>query len=159
MRGPYGKLLNEFFPSFYGPSAKRASHENKEGKKWGSITCCTDRANEDNKMFIIWFRWLFRFWKGDQELEVRTATYGPGIDQSQHAKSFSHIILSSIARGCFNIYSLLRKRKSKMLNGERRELYSLSYPRRPPHLYRTKNYTDLFFIALKQSLLIRKKAF
>ena len=25
-------------------------------------------------------------------LEVRTATYGPGIDQSQHAKSVSHII-------------------------------------------------------------------
>ena len=28
----------------------------------------------------------------DRELEVRTATYGPGIDQSQHAKSVSHII-------------------------------------------------------------------
>ena len=25
------------------------------------------------------------------------ATYGPGIDQSQHAKSFSHIIILSIA--------------------------------------------------------------
>ena len=32
MRGPYGKLWTEFFPSFYGPSAKRAGHENKEGK-------------------------------------------------------------------------------------------------------------------------------
>ena len=31
----------------------------------------------------------------DQELEVRTATYGPGIDQSQHAKSVSHIINTS----------------------------------------------------------------
>ena len=31
--------------------------------------------------------------KGDPELEVRTATYGPGIDQSQHAKSVSHIII------------------------------------------------------------------
>ena len=28
----------------------------------------------------------------DQELEVRTATYGPEIDQSQHVKSVSHII-------------------------------------------------------------------
>ena len=28
----------------------------------------------------------------DQELEVRTATYGPEIDQSQHAKAISHII-------------------------------------------------------------------
>ena len=43
-------------------------------------------------MFIIWLRWLFPFWEGDRELEVRTATYGPGIDQSQHAKSVNHII-------------------------------------------------------------------
>ena len=65
----------------------------KQGrKKRGSITCRTDRANEANKMFIIWLCRLFRFWKGDRELEVRTATYGPGIDQSQHAKSVSHII-------------------------------------------------------------------
>ena len=62
-------------------------------KKQGSITCPTDWANEANKMFIIWFCWLFRFWKGNRELEVRTATYGPGIDQSQHAKSVSHIII------------------------------------------------------------------
>ena len=27
--------------------------------------------------------------KCDRELDVRTATYGPGIDQSQHAKSCS----------------------------------------------------------------------
>ena len=27
---------------------------------------------------------------------VRTATYGPGIDQSQHAKSVSHIIVKLI---------------------------------------------------------------
>ena len=32
VRGPYSKLWTEFFPSFYGPSAKRAGHENKEGK-------------------------------------------------------------------------------------------------------------------------------
>ena len=30
--------------------------------------------------------------KSDQELEVHRATYGPGIDQSQHRKSVSHII-------------------------------------------------------------------
>ena len=63
-------------------------------KKRGSITCRTDRANKANKMFIIWLCWLFRFLKGDRELEVRTATYGPGIDQSQHAKSVSHIIMN-----------------------------------------------------------------
>ena len=62
----------------------------KQGrKKRGSITCRTDRANEANKMFVIWLCWLFRVWKGDRELEVRTATYGPGIDQSQHAKAVS----------------------------------------------------------------------
>ena len=66
----------------------------KQGrKKRGSLTCPTDRANEAKKMFIIWLCWLFRFWKGDRELEVRTATYGPEIDQSQHAKSVSHIII------------------------------------------------------------------
>ena len=32
MQGPYGKLWTEFFPSFNGPSAKRAGNENKEGK-------------------------------------------------------------------------------------------------------------------------------
>ena len=32
VRGLYGKLWIEFFPSFYGPSAKHAGHENKEGK-------------------------------------------------------------------------------------------------------------------------------
>ena len=32
VRGPYCKLWTEFFPSIYGPSAKRAGHENKEGK-------------------------------------------------------------------------------------------------------------------------------
>ena len=64
----------------------------KQGrKKRGYITCRTDQANEANKMFIIWLCWFFRFWKGDRELEVRTATYRPGIDQSQHAKSVSHI--------------------------------------------------------------------
>ena len=71
---------------------RRARGPWKHGrKKRGSITCCTDRVNEANKMFIIWLCWLFRFCKGDRELEVRTATYGPGIDQSQHAKSVSHI--------------------------------------------------------------------
>ena len=36
--------------------------------------------------------------KGDRELEVRTATYGPGIDQSQHANSVSHIIIGLIVK-------------------------------------------------------------
>ena len=34
---------------------------------------------------------------GDQELEIRTATYGPGIDQSLHATSISHIQASRVS--------------------------------------------------------------
>ena len=58
-------------------------------------------------MFIIWLCWLFRFWNGDRELEVHTATYGPGIDQSQHAKSVSHIINLFISEVCFTMPSVL----------------------------------------------------
>ena len=64
-----------FFPSFYGLSAKRASHANKEGKR-GSITCRTDRANEASKMFSIWLCWLFResnkiIWRFDRWSRAR----------------------------------------------------------------------------------------
>ena len=98
VRGPYGKLSTEFFPFLLWP--KREVHGSwKQGrKKRGSIICQTDQANEVNKVFIIWLCWLFRkgtgifdVLTGDQELEVRTATYGPRIDQSQHARSVSHI--------------------------------------------------------------------
>ena len=41
-----------FFPSIYGPSAKRAGHKSK-GKKRGSVTYSTDRENEVSKIFII----------------------------------------------------------------------------------------------------------
>ena len=41
-----------FFPSIYGPSAKRAGHK-LMGKKRGSIFYSTDRENEVNKIFII----------------------------------------------------------------------------------------------------------
>ena len=92
MRGPYGKLWTEFFSFLLWPKREARGPWKQGRKKRGSITCPTDWANEANKMFIIWLCWLFRFWKGDRELEVRTATYGPGIDQSQHAKSVSHII-------------------------------------------------------------------
>ena len=43
------------FSCFYGPSAKSAGNENKEGKKRGSISCRTDRANEANKMLFYGF--------------------------------------------------------------------------------------------------------
>ena len=90
--------MDQVFPFLLWP--KREVHGPwKQGrKKRGSITCPTDWANEANKMFIIWLCSLFRFWKSDRELEVRTATYGPGIDQSQHAESVSHII--SVIKYC-----------------------------------------------------------
>ena len=106
---PYNKYLLlaecEVRTASYGPSFSfllwpkcEARGPWKQGrKKQGSITCRTDRANEANKMFIIWLCWLFRFWRGDRELEVRTATYGPGIDQSQHAKLVRHIIKTNIS--------------------------------------------------------------
>ena len=44
-----------FFPSFYAQvRSARAMKTGKKGKRPGSITCCTDRANEANKMSIIW---------------------------------------------------------------------------------------------------------
>ena len=81
-------------PSFFLPFMAQVWGPWEPGrKKRGSVTCGTDRANEANKMFIIWLCWLFQFWKGDQEPEVHTATYALGIDQSQQAKSVSHIII------------------------------------------------------------------
>ena len=38
----------------------------------------------------------FHVLTGDQELEVRTATCGPEIDQLQHAKPVSHMITKLI---------------------------------------------------------------
>ena len=83
-------------PSFFLPfmaqaQSARAMKTRKEKTRIHNLPVRT-WANEANKMFIIWLCWLFRFWKGDRELEVCTAIYGPGIDQSQHMKSVSHII-------------------------------------------------------------------
>ena len=66
-------------------------------------------------MFIIWLCWLFRFWKGDWELEVRTATYGPGIDQSQYAKSVSHIIELVIAKLILKYYICLKNKEDNSI--------------------------------------------
>ena len=89
------QVMNPVFSFLLWPKREARGPWKQGRKKRGSITCRTDRAIEANKMFIIWLCWLFRFWKGDGELEVRTATYGPGIDQSQHAKSVSHIIINN----------------------------------------------------------------
>ena len=42
--------------------------------------------------FVSYLTKSFDVLTGDQKLEVRTASYGPEIDQSQHVKSVSHII-------------------------------------------------------------------
>ena len=89
--------MDRVFSFLLWPKCKACGPWKQRRKKRGSMTCHTDRADEANKMFIIWLCWLFWFWKNDRELEVRTATYGPGIDQSQHAKSVSHIIEPIIA--------------------------------------------------------------
>ena len=87
--------------------ARSAQATKTRKEKRGSITCRTDRANEANKMFIIWLCSLFRerdeirfdVLTSDQELEVCMATYGPEVDQSQHAKSVSHITKILIFQG------------------------------------------------------------
>ena len=88
--------MDRVFSFLLWPKREARGPWKQERKKRGSITCPTDWANEANKMFIIWLCSLFRFWKSDPELEVRTATYRPGIDQSQHAESVSHIIKGGI---------------------------------------------------------------
>ena len=87
-------------PSFFLPfmaQARSARPIKTKKEKTRIHNLPSDRANKANKMFIIWLCWLFRVWKGDWELEVRTATYWPGIDQSQHTKSVSHIIKKGIS--------------------------------------------------------------
>ena len=68
---PYCKLRTEFFPSIYGPSAKRAGHKSME-KKRGSVIYSTDRKNEANKMFIIW---LLPVWGTGNKCLARTRFY------------------------------------------------------------------------------------
>ena len=53
VRGPYVRYRPSFFHS-YGPSARRMGHEEKQE----SVTYGTDRANEVNKIFIIWLFFL-----------------------------------------------------------------------------------------------------
>ena len=63
VQGPYSKLWTEFFSFLLWPKHKAHRPWKQGRKKRGSITCHKDRANEANKMFIIWLCWLFQFWK------------------------------------------------------------------------------------------------
>ena len=111
LRGPYGKLWTEYFPSLYGPSAKQGRKRMrihnlpygprtrltrgiygifflKMTKQTRLIRCLlyglVDYSGKGTKSFDVL--------TGDQELEVCTATYAPEIDQSQHTKPVSHMI-------------------------------------------------------------------
>ena len=112
MRGPYGKLWTESFPSFYGPSAMRVGHENKEGKKTGSITF---RLRTEQTRLIRCLLYGFVDYSGKGTTSFRRFDracgpygyrYGPEINQSQHAKSVSHIITCLIANSWFLIYRI-----------------------------------------------------
>ena len=97
MRGPYGKLWTELFPSFYGPSAKRA-RAMKTGKEKTRIHNLPYGPSKRGLVRCLLYGFVDFSGKGTNsfdvltELEVRTAAYRPGIEQSQHAKSVSHII-------------------------------------------------------------------
>ena len=97
----YGRRV---FSSFYGPSAKCAGHENMERKKRGSITCRTESVRSGTEQTSLIRCLLYGFvdysWKGtksfdvltgDQELQVRTATFRPEIDQSHSTRNQSAI--------------------------------------------------------------------
>ena len=58
-----------FFLPFMAQARSTRAMKTRKEKKRGSITCRTDRANEANKMFIIWLCWLFR------ELERNETTW------------------------------------------------------------------------------------
>ena len=97
VRGPYGKLWPEFFSV---PVC-----ENKEGKKKTRIHKLDVRTEQTRLIRCLLYGFTdysgkrtksFYVVTCDQEPEVRTATYGPEIDQSQHAKSVSHTIKASI---------------------------------------------------------------
>ena len=60
------QIMDQVFPFLLWPKRKVRWPCKHGRKRRGSIICRTDRANEANKMFIIWFCWLFRFWKGDR---------------------------------------------------------------------------------------------
>ena len=88
MRGPYGKLWTEFFPSFYGQSAKRTGHENKEGKSEDPQLAARTEQKKLIRCLLFGFfdysgktRKSFDVLTSDQQLEVHMATHGPEIDK------------------------------------------------------------------------------
>ena len=82
--GPYGKLWTEFcLPFMVQDRSARAMKIRKE-----------------NSVIILG---KGRFDRCSREVEVRTATYGPEVDQSQRTKSGSHIISSDSGSYIFHV--------------------------------------------------------
>ena len=77
------------------------------------------------------------FLTGDRELEVRTATYGSGIDQSQHAKSVSHIIIIRNDRTFFYSFELFENASKVflkfMISSNVDSLLCVHIPLKVPH--------------------------
>ena len=82
-----------FFSSIYGPSAKRAGHKSK-GKKRGSVTYSTDRANEVSKIFI---RSLLCVW-GAQERFLFTRNGFKFLTHLESETSQFETVFKSLAR-------------------------------------------------------------
>ena len=118
MQGPYSKLWTEFFAFLLW--LKREAHGPwKQGqKKWGCINCRTDRANEANKMFIIWLCWIFRkknevIWRFDRWSKARGPygylwTWNWPITAREvgqpYNKSYYYLLVASVSKVLFLYY-------------------------------------------------------
>ena len=97
MRGPYGKLWTEFFPSFYGPSAKHAGYENKEGKNEDpQLALRTEQTRLIRCLLCGFIDYSEKGTTSFDDLRSVRLPLWPETDQSQHAKSVSHIIMRLI---------------------------------------------------------------
>ena len=92
-------------PSFFLPfmaqaQSARALKERKEKNEYGQITCVRTEQTGLKRCLLCGFvdyfgkgTRLFYVLVGNRDQEIRMATYGPGINQSQHARSVDHIII------------------------------------------------------------------
>ena len=109
VRGPYGKLWTEFFPLLLWKQGIMKKNPR------GSITCRTDRANEANKMFIIWLCWLFRekdkiIWRFDKWSRARgpycfLRTRNWPITACEISQPYKNILITKLLLYCHYIYN------------------------------------------------------
>ena len=73
------QVMDRVFSFLLWPKREARGPWKQRRKKRGSITCPTDRANEANKMFIIWLCWLFRIiWDFDILSKMFVKNHSPG---------------------------------------------------------------------------------